>query len=235
MNSKSSAVETEASHLNQHLYNTLLQVMESMQHREQLLHSIALQEDPLENSLSNVLENLSIEEEIELDNFRKRKLLQKSIYKLLDLRVEYGNVDSLRNFMNVINCEMANIKMLNASVEDILVEIALTNMDSKTRLRFEDYIIEKAKPSVEDLNRFLNKELRIMSMIENRHECLICQKHHLTEHCNILITSDHRISLLRKRNICFKCMGHKHRPNKFCKVVVKCEICRKKHHTLLHV
>jgi len=70
----------------------------------------------------------------------------------------------------------------------------------------------------------------------NSPKCLICKLNtHRTQDCSKLIDItdiDERVELVKKKNICFNCLGPHHIKN--CQSSHKCSVCGKSHHSILH-
>ena len=65
--------------------------------------------------------------------------------------------------------------------------------------------------------------------------CNVCNQYHATELCNVLLemSPDERVTRLRDRKLCFHCLEKGHfKPS--CKNVPTCDICGRRHNTLVH-
>ena len=65
--------------------------------------------------------------------------------------------------------------------------------------------------------------------------CNVCNQYHATELCNVLLemSPDERVTRLRDRKLCFHCLEKGHfKPS--CKNIPTCDICGRRHNTLVH-
>ena len=62
--------------------------------------------------------------------------------------------------------------------------------------------------------------------------CTFCKSPtHLTSRCDVITDTQKRITIVKKENLCFNCLGH-HRISQ-CQSKYRCKLCKRKHHTSL--
>ena len=62
--------------------------------------------------------------------------------------------------------------------------------------------------------------------------CTFCKSTtHLTSKCDVITDTQKRITIVKKENLCFNCLGH-HRISQ-CQSKYRCKLCKRKHHTSL--
>ena len=71
--------------------------------------------------------------------------------------------------------------------------------------------------------------------VQPTERCNVCGQMHLTRDCNHVLKRDleGRVELLQKRRVCFNCLERGH-ISKFCEEGPRCEVCPRRHDTLLH-
>lgn len=189
----------------------------------------------------------------------RRKLLESTLKPLRDVNflVEHNNCTSGKAFMSSYQAIFNNLKQYKATVPEIIMELLLPRLNDTTRARFEDHIgrdAESQTPSVEQLDYFFEKELRIWAntapsvqpIVErakhgrskvyvttedqgdssNRFKCFICQKNHTIVDFEQFLSSKDRAKLLKYHKICIYCLKHRYsgRPCNS-RRNLKCDIC----------
>ena len=65
--------------------------------------------------------------------------------------------------------------------------------------------------------------------------CPFCNNEHKMKNCKLFIGEDvdTRRKFVQDHNLCFNCLGHNHSA-RFCKCTASCQVCKRRHHSLLH-
>lgn len=94
----------------------------------------------------------------------RRGLLELAIKDLSpeNCSIDHNNPTSGKKFRDTYQNIRANIELIAATTDEVLVEIILTRMNPVTRARFEDFVgTSSDTPSFKLLDTFMVKELRI--------------------------------------------------------------------------
>lgn len=136
--------------------------IEMLIHLKSKLSGIALQAiATLQNTETSFDEAWKI---LDRDFDNPRLLLQQNIQRALSCYTENRNEQSLLNFAYETRTLFANMEQLQATANDVMIEILIPKMDVQTRSRFNDYYSfigdQKRSPSFEQLGKFFSKEIQ---------------------------------------------------------------------------
>lgn len=180
-------------------------------------------------------------------------------------RESADDLQSLCDKLNNVVASLKNLNRAPEQLwDDILVHIVAQKLDPATRKVWNLKSSDDAEPSsFDELNQFLisrtrglenfkhsnsphdklpakfsnvNKVNSTSAVANPSSKCLLCNSKHFINSCpNFLSMSpSQRRDLIKRVNRCFNCLSKNHSGTE-CKSKYTCRICRKKHHTLLHV
>ncbi|XP_063630296.1 uncharacterized protein LOC134801610 [Cydia splendana] len=183
--------------------------------------------------------------------FGQRELSQESasaIKQLLDTTVECMNV-------------LKNLGLPTDQWDAIVTFVVISKLDVSSHKQWEETISEDScdgLPGFERLKQFLETRFRTLEMVEpaNRSykqppsvkpksfhttasnddlQCTFCKEKHYIHHCKQFskLPIEERYSYVQCNNLCFNCLIPNHTVFK-CKQRTTCQICKRKHHSLLH-
>ncbi|KAL0859557.1 hypothetical protein ABMA27_010699 [Loxostege sticticalis] len=172
------------------------------------------------------------------------------------------SASSLKELLDTTdNCLSAlkNIGIDTNSWDVWIVHILTQKLDVESRRQWEFHASFNSVelPTYDQFRSFITKRYRAMEFLdpmfnsnEKRHvsvnkltsmhvtnivSCKFCSEEHKLSFCQKFKNEsvDSRREFVQSNNICFCCLGSNHSA-RFCQANVKCRICRKKHHALLH-
>lgn len=148
--------------------------------------------------------------------------------------------------------------------DDWLVRVIIRKLDFNTRISWEKAVGTSTEPSTYDqLKQHLNGQLRTLEamklmdvqiqkmqggttnnskrvvrthVVATHEGCPLCQGNHCLTDCNQFIEMDvnMRRQFVLAEGMCFSCVRAKHL-SRFCQNKTFCDICKNRHHTMLHV
>lgn len=183
----------------------------------------------------------------------KRQILGHLLDQILNLpKQKNENSLQLKTLHDTtVECIMAikNLK-INVTYWDPLVNhILLHKLSSETIRDYECQLADVREPqSLQAFLKFIHTRFMALQSADSKNvctpnekkpsqvtaKCLYCQQAHFTSKCSEFVKLDttERHSWVKKENLCFNCL-YRHKPNE-CKSKGSCNVCNKKHHTLLH-
>ena len=154
--------------------------------------------------------------------------------------------------------ELTNIGIDVNSWDVIIVYVVSLKLDVESRKQWELYVSKSSDdlPSFKQFCEFLETRFRALECIEPKTKskgnnsatshakamhgavkglCPHCSEGHRLSACKKFgqLDIDERRAISQSLGVCFNCLGNNH-TSKFCRVLSKCRICQRKHHTLLH-
>ncbi|GFY40980.1 integrase catalytic domain-containing protein [Trichonephila inaurata madagascariensis] len=171
----------------------------------------------------------------------------------------------IRSMTDILNKNIRALKLLgferNNLSDLLLLNIILKNIDRETRKQFEQSIdshqipeldtfimfLEKRSQTIDIINRStpiihkqkqvtFNKSKIFLNSNDSSNSCTICKLPHLIYKCSAyqnMKVSD-RFNQIKRLNLCINCLKE-HRKIKECKSKNSCSVCKKRHHTSLHI
>ncbi|KAH9627656.1 hypothetical protein HF086_009806 [Spodoptera exigua] len=163
----------------------------------------------------------------------------------------------IKKLLNTTSDCLESIKNLDIDLGSILIiHIITEKLDKVTRRAWELKVSSDSKeelPTFDDLKEFLVNRFRALENLETRVErvpnttralhvvkdkgvsCAFCAGEHRISSCPKFIneSTETRRNFVLKNKLCFICLLSNHSV-KFCKNTFKCQVCKRRHHTLLH-
>ncbi|XP_050554117.1 uncharacterized protein LOC126911348 [Spodoptera frugiperda] len=195
--------------------------------------------------------------------FNNKKFMSTCILNRLFGQRNIGNESSkaLKDLLDVTSdClhELTNIGIDVSSWDVIIVYVASLKLDVESRKQWELHVSKSSDdlPSFKQFCEFLETRFRALECVEPKHRargdnnptshtkvmhgttnvsCPHCSESHKLSSCKKFcqLDIDGRRAISQSLGVCFNCLGS-HHTSKFCRVLSKCRICQRKHHTLLH-
>lgn len=170
-------------------------------------------------------------------------------------------LDSAQESISSLN----NLEISTATWDPFLIYLLANKLDVQTRKEWEKSLKTTEIPTIKDMFSFLEQTFRTLESVHDElpssskstknkqqksiygdklstnhvfhnQNCLYCEKSHALSKCFKFLALPHKskIEFLVKKHICCNCLssGHKHTE---CKSLFRCHVCKKLHHTLLHV
>ena len=190
---------------------------------------------------------------------QETKIVQTYMQALIDLAPPSNTLVSLRCFYDQNETYIRGLESLGQMCESnnsLLVPVILNKLPGEIR---KNLVREHGSNtwSLIDLRKGLNNELRIMeagsgndiveripttaafftrsskksSSIQRNKSCVFCDGAHFSANCTKVIDADSRVAVVKKKSLCFNCLGNHKRVH--CKSKHACKICQKYHHTSL--
>lgn len=148
------------------------------------------------------------------------------------------------------------------SWDTIVIYLVTSKLDAESRKLWESKIGSSDElPALKELKEFLEMRFRSLEFVEPKRvafsakpnipkkhvlhaiatgsnaqvKCMYCKGEHRLSNCKQFssLDFDKRHDYVQTSRLCFNCFGSNHSAN-ICRSVVRCHICRRKHHSLLH-
>ncbi|XP_049877869.1 uncharacterized protein LOC126375069 [Pectinophora gossypiella] len=155
--------------------------------------------------------------------------------------------------------ELSNLGINTKDWDIMVIYVISLKLDVETRKQWELHVSESSDdfPSLEQFQKFLCTRFRALEMVEpskikpksvssnvstkSLHTttqpklCKNCSENHKLHQCKRFTQEDvnKRRELAASLNVCFNCLGNNHN-SATCRSSMKCLVCHRKHHTLLH-
>ncbi|CAK1592270.1 unnamed protein product [Parnassius mnemosyne] len=156
--------------------------------------------------------------------------------------------------------ELSNLGIDIKSWDVIIIYIISLKLDVETRKQWELYVsqLPDELPTFKQLKEYLETRFRALEFVEpsksktrasyanvnnnpkalhvtSNFTCPHCSEGHRLYNCKQFAKEDvdKRRNIVQSLGLCFNCLGYNH-SNKICRVTIKCRICKRRHHTLLH-
>ncbi|XP_073956369.1 uncharacterized protein [Choristoneura fumiferana] len=184
--------------------------------------------------------------------FMQKKLNSQSASQLKSL---------LDNTTECLN-SLKNLQISTDSWDPIIIFLVVQKLDSESHKDWEEYAHKdnsEELPTWSDFIKFLEAKFRTLELItasssapreratfkertfhvantSNEKSCLMCKDNHTLSHCKDftkMLPTD-RCEYVKNNKLCFNCLAPGHGVFK-CRVPLSCRICRKRHHSLVHV
>ncbi|UYV67785.1 hypothetical protein LAZ67_5002051 [Cordylochernes scorpioides] len=154
------------------------------------------------------------------------------------------------------------VKVLGYQIDSLsevfFVKIIQDKLDKTTRKQWELQNNPRVVPSIKDLMEFLEIHAKSLQNLPNKDsnvekhsmkkelqkvkvynsymiKCLKCEGAHALSSCNLFskLPESERVNFVSSAKLCFRCLKPNHlAKNCYCKNI--CQICKKRHHTLIH-
>lgn len=220
---------------------------------ETIIAILEEKQDMLEKLNTHILQELSSEEEIQMENRDSVEYMSHLRLRLAELTKIASSNQTLENVhqstsinLNVNAQEFAqcndtsqgnsgNPKTHNTvdKKDDDIWDLQLLRRDVKVEPTGQASNLRSSKVSQEFIpaanfavgssHKNINKPQKFVKL------CLFCNGNHSPTTCHIIQDCEMRISIIKERRVCFNCLG-KHKVNN-CQSRFKCRICKKTHHT----
>ncbi|GFQ95948.1 integrase catalytic domain-containing protein [Trichonephila clavata] len=195
----------------------------------------------------------------------KRLLTETHINAILEIEKISESARDIRYMTDILNKSIRALKLLgferNNLSDLLLFNIILKKIDRETRKQFEQSIesneipeldefimfLEKRSQTIDSINRSspvtykqkqvpFNKSKNFLNSHDSLNSCVICKLPHLIYKCSVfqnMKVSD-RFNHIKSLNLCINCLKERHKV-KDCKSKNSCSVCKKRHHTSLHI
>ncbi|XP_024890929.1 uncharacterized protein LOC112466832 [Temnothorax curvispinosus] len=193
----------------------------------------------------------------------KRRLVKMHVSALYNLpSVSRESASELSELRDKANRAIASLKNLDRSETDILSDMLVYSVTQKidpaTRKAWELKGRDDARiPTYDELDRFLDSRARALEELNPANvtkevrsskvtsatasgsspiSCSLCKASHFMNKCQLFINKSpsQRLEAVKKANRCTNCLSAKHAVQ-LCSSKYSCRICKKKHHSMLHV
>ncbi|KAL0860934.1 hypothetical protein ABMA27_009466 [Loxostege sticticalis] len=222
---------------------------------EQLLNNIPISDDNFQRCWK-LLEDRYNNKKYICHHILKRLFSQRNILN--------ESANSLKELLDTTNDCLAALKNLGIDITSwdvLIIHILTLKLDVESRRQWEfhatDSNVSDELPTYKQFCDFLTNRYYAMEFLDprfnfnNRNQnlpvnktksmhvsntnCPFCSEEHKLSFCQKFKNEsvDSRREFVQSNNICFCCLGSNHSA-RFCQANVKCRICRKKHHALLH-
>ncbi|KAL0852869.1 hypothetical protein ABMA27_012663 [Loxostege sticticalis] len=224
---------------------------------EQLLNNIPISDDNFQRCWK-LLEDRYNNKKYICHHILKRLFSQRNI-----LNESANSLKELLDTTNDCLAALKNLGIDITSWDVLIIHILTLKLDVESRRQWEFHATDTRSnvsdelPTYKQFCDFLTNRYRAMEFLDprfnfnNRNQnlpvnktksmhvsntnCPFCSEEHKLSFCQKFKNEsvDSRREFVQSNNICFCCLGSKHSA-RFCQANVKCRICRKKHHALLH-
>lgn len=147
----------------------------------------------------------------------------------------------------------------------LIIYLITCKLDSTTKRSWEEFSANFDKPTFEQFTSFLTNKCKLLENLsqkdklsvnnnnsnvsfsnkrqtfhaasnENHTRCILCKETHLIYYCPrfLALSTANRISKIKSLSVCMNCLRSNHKVSS-CKSTRSCNICKKQHHTLLHL
>ncbi|CAH2085909.1 unnamed protein product [Euphydryas editha] len=163
-------------------------------------------------------------------------------------------LDTSNECLNALN----NLGIDTQSWDIIVIYILSLKLDNESRKLWEAKICDLSDelPNFKNFKEFLEQRFRSLEFISTKPkqpnivnirnnnvktlhvknvQCPFCSDYHYLGNCKKFAKEDvdSRRSFVQSNNLCFNCLGANHSVY-FCRQPTKCQICKRKHHSMLH-
>lgn len=219
---------------------------------ETIIALLEEKQDTLEKINSQILKELSSEEEIQMENRDSVEYMLHLRLKLAELTKSASSTKTLENVHQStsisLNVNAQEFAQCNDTSQDNIGKPKIHNtVDKKeddddiwdlqllrravkveptgqaSNLRSSQEFIPAANFAVGSSHKKTNKPQNFVKL------CLFCNGKHSPTICHIVRDCEARISIIKEKRVCFNCLG-KHKVVN-CQSHFKCRICKKTHHT----
>ncbi|XP_050561019.1 uncharacterized protein LOC118279624 [Spodoptera frugiperda] len=154
---------------------------------------------------------------------------------------------------------LTNLDIDVTSWDIIIVHIVTSKLDPDSRkdweLKVTSNVDSDELPTFEQLKEFLTARYRALEFLGTRSsKNIVCKERvfhtaaNTTKVCPVCHSSEHKIrnckqfvnkdvdirrKFVQDHNLCFNCLGYNHSA-RLCKCTASCQICKRRHHSLLH-
>lgn len=196
--------------------------------------------------------------------YNNKKYLANCLLKRFVNQPSLGTESSsaLKNLLDVTNDTLNGLKNLGIDVnswDTIVIYLVSSKLDAETRKLWESKIGSSDElPTLKQLKEFLETRFRSLEFVDAKRvtkpnytkkhvlhsiatgsdaqvKCTYCKGEHKLSNCKQFASEeyDKRHDYVQTSRLCFNCLGSNHSAN-ICRSVIRCRICRRKHHSLLH-
>lgn len=194
--------------------------------------------------------------------YSNKRYIATSIFKkfFAQRTISHESATALRQLLDTsVECMSAlkNIGLPTPQWDAIINFILVSKLDPSTHKQWEEFISSDTTddiPGFERLKSFLETRFRTLEMIEpvnktyklikpktfhvtadKEQRCGFCKENHYIYKCKQFSKKpiEERYDFVQKNNLCFNCLVPNHSVYN-CKQRTTCQICKKKHHSLLH-
>lgn len=222
---------------------------------EQLLRHIPIQETNFDRCWQLLEERFNnkkyISHQVLKRLFSQKNLLTESASGLKDL------VDTTNDCL----ATLSNLGIDVRSWDIVIIHILTLKLDSESRRQWEFSVTTNISsdelPTYNQFKEFLTQRFRAIEFLdtkstagyrsqtnkvkalhvanETKISCPFCTEGHRLSQCKNFQqkTVDFRRKFVQDNNVCFNCLGSNHSANN-CRTNLKCRICKRNHHSLLH-
>ncbi|KAL0870822.1 hypothetical protein ABMA27_005746 [Loxostege sticticalis] len=189
----------------------------------------------------------------------KRLLSQRNI-----INESASSLKDLIDTTNDCLASLTNIGVDVGSWDVMIIHILTLKLDPETKRQWEFHVSNNSSadelPTYANFKEFLTNRYRALEFLDSGSnsvkksqtqsnppvnkmnalhvthvKCLYCSEAHTLAFCKQFAkeTVDARRDFVKNNNACFNCLGSNHSA-KFCRTNVRCRVCKRKHHSLLH-
>ncbi|KAJ0175975.1 hypothetical protein K1T71_008149 [Dendrolimus kikuchii] len=193
----------------------------------------------------------------------KRLLLNSTMNRLFNQKkMATQSAIHLKSLLDTTMECLHNFETLNiptASWDPIIIFLLVQKLDPETHKCWEEYAYkeesENKMPTWSNFKKFIESKFRTLELVttntkefkqvkersfhvaisETRKVCFMCHDNHTLSHCQgfIQMETKERRKYVKNKHLCFNCLIPGHTVYK-CKLRVSCQICNRRHHSLLH-
>lgn len=223
---------------------------------ETIIALLEEKQDTLEKINSQILQELSSEEEIQMENRDSVEYMLHLRLKLAELTKSASSTKTLENVHQStsinLNVNAQEFAQSNDTSQDKIGKPKIHNTVDKKEDDDDIWDLQslrraiKVEPCIQDAGQASNLRSSQEFIpaatfgVGSSHKkinkpqnivklCLFCNGKHSPTTCHIIQDCEMRISIIKERQVCFNCLG-KHKVNN-CQSHFKCRICKKTHHT----
>lgn len=193
--------------------------------------------------------------------YNNKKYMASCILKrfLSQKNISNESAQSLKDLLDTSNDCLNALKNLGINVDTwdfIVIYILSLKLDSESRKLWEANISEFSEdlPTLKQFNTFLEQRFRSLEFLDNKSSkntvtknvpvktlhvaslsCIFCKSDHKLGNCKKFCNEDvtSRRNFVQSNGLCFNCLGLGHTVYS-CRLLTRCRLCKRKHHSLLH-
>ncbi|CAK1582087.1 unnamed protein product [Parnassius mnemosyne] len=193
----------------------------------------------------------------------KRFICHQIIKRLLSQRnILSESANSLKDIIDTTNdclASLANLGIKTSTWDVLIIYIITLKLDPESRRQWEFYVSNNVPrddlPNYDQFQEFLTNRYRaieflpsdsksnykvchpvkVNSMHATNINCPFCSEEHKLSNCKKFCKEsvNARRNFVKNNQVCFCCLGNNHSA-KICRYQIKCNVCKRKHHSLLH-
>ncbi|XP_028157884.1 uncharacterized protein LOC114351044, partial [Ostrinia furnacalis] len=194
--------------------------------------------------------------------YSNKRLIVTSLLKRMfsQKKLTSQNPSHIRSLIDTTSECLNSLKNMNIRTDDwdpLINYLVVQKLDTDTHKEWEEHVSNQGSeelPTFESLKMFLESKFRTLELVQQptsskerivrsyhtsgaatEKTCPLCEETHTLSHCKDFgkMEPEQRSEFVKSKYICYNCLVPGHRVIA-CRLLTKCRLCQRRHHTLLH-